>query len=36
MHSIARSSQAACHCCLTLRRPGRLAARRSTALRLTR
>src|SRR5262245_37757644 len=36
MHSIARSSQAACHCCLTVRRPGSVATRRSTALRLMR
>ena len=36
MHVIARSSHAACHSFLTVRRPGSVAARRSTALRLTR
>ena len=33
---MARSSHAACHCFLTVRRVGMVAARRSTALRLTR
>src|SRR5437762_2893039 len=36
MHVIARSSQAACHSRLTVRRVGMVAARRSTALRFTR
>src|SRR6266581_7509982 len=36
MHVIARSSHAACHSFFTVRRVGMVAARRSTALRLTR
>src|SRR6266446_6973153 len=36
MHVMARSSQAACHSFLTVRRVGMVAARRSTALRLMR
>jgi len=36
MQVIARNSQAACHCFLTVRRVGMVAARRSTALRFTR